>query len=64
MELLLRPEFFDIFGVFGFIYIVILSLVGIKRPSSIPKWAFIVLLVIGIIGLLVDSGIVYLSYLQ
>ena len=59
----LEPQFFDIFGVTGFIYIVVLSFLAL-RGTSIPKWALIILFLVGITGLLVDSRIVYISYLR
>jgi len=59
----LEPQFFDIFGVIGFIYITILSLLAL-RGISLPKWTFIILFLIGVIGLFVDGLVVYTYYLR
>ncbi len=56
-----KPEFFDIFGAIGFIYIIIFSY-RVLLGKNVPKWATVALLLIGIIGLLVDSIIVYTFY--
>ncbi len=60
----IRPEFFDIFGILVFIFIIFMSIWGIKFSKPIPRWAFIILLFIGILGLTVDSLIVFNFYLK
>ncbi len=60
---LFEPQFFDIFGALGFAYIVALSLF-VLSGREVSKWTFIILLLIGIIGLLVDVLIVYTFYLK
>jgi multidrug transporter EmrE-like cation transporter len=59
---MIRPEFFDIFGFLGFIYIIIFSSWFIYKKRKIPKWTLIILLILGIIGLIVDGSIVYTYY--
>ena len=58
----IRPEFFDIFGIGVFLFIIFISAGSLKTSLPIPKWALIILLVIGILGFLVDTIIVYLTY--
>ena len=58
----LEPQFFDIFGFIGFIFIAVCSLLGLSK-KNIPKWMWITLLLIGLIGILVDGVIVYTFYL-
>lgn len=53
-----NPEFFDIFGVLAFIFITIYAIEALKTKKSLPKWANISLLIIGIIGLIIDFLIV------
>jgi uncharacterized membrane protein len=60
---IIRPEFFDIFGVFVFIFLIALSLWGIKTRKALPRWALIILFLIGISGLIIDGAIVYITYL-
>ncbi|MDD3066465.1 MAG: hypothetical protein PHO48_01380 [Candidatus Gracilibacteria bacterium] len=57
------PQFFDIFGFLGFIYIV--AIAGLLLSGIVlPQWAIIILLLIGIIGLVIDGIIVYKFYLK
>lgn len=58
-----EPQFFDIFGLIGFIYITFLSLVLLRR-IYVKKWMLIVLLLIGITGLLIDGSVVYVYYFR
>lgn len=57
-----KPEFFDIFGAVGFLYIIILS-IFILIKNNLPKWTVIILLIIGIVGLIIDATIVIKTYL-
>ena len=59
----LEPQFFDIFGFIGFIYVIVVSLLALREKFA-PKWMFVVLLFVGLIGLLVDGFVVYTSYLK
>jgi len=60
---LIRPEFFDIFGIAVFSFITFLSIWAYKTQKPLPKWAILVLLVIGIAGLIVDGAIVLTTYI-
>lgn len=60
----MKPQFFDIFGFVGFIYILGFSIWALKVNMLIPKWPLIILLIIGVVGFLVDGAIVYFSYLK
>ena len=60
----MSPEFFDIFGFFAFLFIVIISLWGLYTKKRFPIWTKIVLLIIGILGLIIDGAIVYINYLK
>lgn len=59
----LQPQFFDIFGFVGFAFIVIVAFLML-RDVRLPKWVPVVLLFVGIVGLIVDGIIVYVSYLK
>ena len=61
---MLKPEFFDIFGLWGFIFIFSVSLWSLKKRKPIPKWALRLLILIGILGVVIDGTIVYLSFLK
>lgn len=59
-----NPEFYDIFGVFVFSFITLVSgwmLYTNKKPLKI---IIIILLIIGILGLLVDGFIVYNNFIK
>ena len=55
----LKPEHFDILGVFAFVYITFIAIWALNTSSRLPAWALYVLLIIGIVGLIVDVMIVY-----
>jgi hypothetical protein len=59
----MNPEFFDIFGLISFTFIIWFSIKMLckKKPE---KWAIIILLIIGILGLIVDGFIVYGYYFR
>ena len=60
---MVEAEFFDIFGFFGFLYIIATSLWALKNKKKLPKLATIILLTMGILGLLIDGFIVINKYL-
>ncbi|MCK4386862.1 MAG: hypothetical protein KAV41_02145 [Candidatus Pacebacteria bacterium] len=62
LQSILHPEFFDIFGVFVFLFISIMSGWSLKTKQSLPRWAIIIFLIIGILGLIVDGIIVSTIY--
>lgn len=59
-----QPEFFDIFGVVFFSFIVVVSLWALKTRKRFSKQILILLLIFGILGAIIDSTIVYLFYLK
>jgi len=58
------PQFFDILGVFVFLFIAVSAFWSLKTGRSFPVWMIWLLLTIGIVGLIVDGTIVYTFYLQ
>jgi len=62
--MIFQPEFFDIFGIGVFTFIVSLSIWALKTKKPLPKWVALFLLAIGIAGLLVDGTIVYTTFLK
>ena len=59
-----RPEFFDIFGVFVFTAIVLLSGWAIVTGNPIPKGGLLFLFFVGLFGIFVDGAIVNKTYLN
>jgi len=61
-----NAEFFDIFGIFAFVIILIIGiLIKFKRrklPNNVFDWIAIVLIIIGVIGLIVDMCLVFRGY--
>jgi len=63
---MVNPEFFDIFGIFAFIIILIIGiLIKVKRrklPNNLFDWIGIILIIIGVLGLVVDLWMVFRGY--
>ena len=59
-----QPEFFDIFGLAVFSFIIYVAVWGLKTRRSFPRWILILLAGIGIAGLFVDGVIVFTFYLK
>lgn len=57
-----NPEFMDIFGAAGFLFILTVAVWGLHGQRPLPRWVFWVLFVIGILGLLVDVYFVIFFY--
>ena len=62
--MLFNPEFMDIFGAMAFIFIAISAVWALKTHRAFPVWALFILLIVGILGFLVDSIIVYSTYFK
>jgi Co/Zn/Cd efflux system component len=60
----IRPEFFDIFGVFVFGLITYQSSKALYRVQNFPQWMTYFLLFVGIAGLIIDGTIVYKTYIK
>jgi len=58
----LEPEFYDIFGIFVFIFIIWFSLRRIKH-KRVDCWILKILLAIGVVGLCVDLFFVFKRFL-
>ncbi|MBU1136501.1 MAG: hypothetical protein ABIG37_02625 [Nanoarchaeota archaeon] len=61
LKKIFKPEFF---GIFGFILIVLISILIISSAEKLSNWTGYILLIIGIIGLIVDGTIVFNVYLK
>lgn len=59
-----QPEFFDIFGLGVFSFIIALGVWGLKSEKPLPRWSLFVLLGIGAAGFLVDGYTVFTVYLR
>lgn len=60
----IRPEFFDIFGVFVFTIIAFLSGRSIMLDMQIPHWGLLFLFLVSLAGIVVDGTIVYKTYIS
>lgn len=59
-----NPEFFDTFGVLVFLYITAFAVWGLNAKKRLPQWPYVILLLIGLSGLLVDGFIVYVYFVS
>lgn len=53
------PAFYDIFGVVAFIFIGYVALSGLLSDGNLQEWHLFILLIISILGIIVDSLMVY-----
>lgn len=60
----IKPEFFDIFGIAVFGFVAVISYQALNNGHFIPRWALAILLAIGILGLMVDGTIVFMTYIK
>lgn len=58
------PEFFDIFGIPLFIFIIALSWWMLRKRKMPPNWAIVILLCIGVAGLTADIMVVLQTILN
>ena len=61
--MIIKPEFFDIFGIFVFTYLFLFSFWILKNKKLPPNWTLILIMIIAVFGLLVDGFIVLNSYI-
>lgn len=57
-----RPEFFDIFGLGVFTFLIGVSAWGLITGEPLPRVVLLAVLVIGILGLIVDFAMVFRAY--
>ena len=60
----LTPEFFDIFGILTFMFLIFVSLWLLKFKKLPSDWIIIIILIISILGFLIDTFNVYRGYLM
>ena len=58
----LSTGFLSIFAFSGFIYIIVLSILALKGVV-LPKWAFVVLFIIGGIGIILAGIMLFVYFL-
>ena len=59
----IKPEHFDVLGALAFVFISAFAFHALFFGTA-PRWAVVVLLVIGLVGLAVDFSIVYKYFIK
>ncbi|GEM_PF-1353841 len=59
-----KPEFFDVFGLLVFAFLLIVGYLMTTKKKKMPDWVGFVIFVIGILGLIVDGFIVFRTFFQ
>ncbi len=59
-----QPQFFDIFGLASFTFIIVSSVWALATKKPLPRWTPAIFLLIGIGGIIVDGSIVYFFFLR
>jgi len=60
----LGAAFFDIFGIFVFVFIVATALFALKHKRRLPDWILLTYITIGLFGFFIDLFNVYSAYLR
>ena len=60
---MVNAEFLDIFGFFGFVIIFLIGIWMLNAKEKLPKWAAMILIIIGLLGLIIDGVVVITTYL-
>lgn len=60
----IRPEDFDILGVFVFPSIAAVALYALVTGNTLPDWVLYYLLFVGVVGLIIDGTIVDLMFFR
>jgi hypothetical protein len=60
----MKPQHFDILGTVVFLFIIGVAFYGIYGEAQLPQWVFVVLILIGASGLVIDSSIVYKYFIR
>jgi len=63
-ELLTRAEFYDFFGAIAFLFVIFVAIFQLKAKKVLANWIYILLLIVGTVGLIVDVALVYGNFLR
>ena len=58
-----RPEMYDFLGLVTFSFLLGVGIYMLKHPKKHPKWIWYTLMLIGILGLIVDGGIIVQEFI-
>ena len=59
----MRAEFFDIFGLITFTFLIVVGMTILRTKKRLPDWMGYVILLIGILGLIIDGTIVIKTFI-
>ena len=58
-----RPEAYDFLGLVTFSFLLGVGIYMLKHPRKHPKWIWYTLALIGILGLIIDGGIIIQQFI-
>jgi len=64
IKLLKKPEFYDLFGLPVFAFILCVALWSLSANAPLPPWVNYLLLFIGVAGIIIDGNIVYRTFVK
>lgn len=59
-----KPEFFDLFGLLVFSFLLIVGYLMMGKKKKMPDWVGFVIFIVGVLGLIVDGFIVFKTFFQ
>ena len=60
----MKPEHFDILGSLAFAYVSAFALYALTHGGQAPVWSFVLLVIVGVGGLIVDLAIVFVYFIR
>ena len=60
---MISAEFFDIFGLIAFAFLVVIATWALKTKKKLPKWSTIIILKIGLLGLIAEGYVVIKTFI-
>ena len=58
-----RPETYDFLGLVIFSFLLGVGVYMLKKPKKTPAWIWYILMLIGILGLIIDGGVIIREFI-
>ena len=59
----MNAAFFDIFGFFGFVILLVIGIKMLKSRKKLPDWTAMIVILISLLGMIIDAYNVIINFL-